>query len=106
MKRNLIPILFVSLMLVFVATSCKEDCEKDSTGSLVVQNQSATSTSYAVVVDGTNEGTVAPGSEGTYELSTGSHSVQILNSTDNTEACTTTSVNIVECEKSILSCNF
>ena len=106
MKRNLIPLLFACTLLAFIATSCKDECEEDSTGTLVVQNQSATSTTYNIVVDGTSQGSVSPGSEGSYEISSGSHSVQILNSSDNTEACSTTSVSIVECEKSILSCNF
>ena len=106
MKKSIFTLIFICAAFSFAAVSCKDDCEKDATGTLVIQNQSATNTTYNVVVDGSSEGSVNPGNEESFDLPSGAHSVQILNASDNTEACTTTSVSIVECEKSILSCNF
>jgi hypothetical protein len=105
-KENAIFLLtiFILLALMPACEALMEECERNSTGTFYVENQSESGRAYKVIIDGINYGIVGAGSTKEWTLSAGSHIVQILFADTDHTACSTSAPTVVKCQKNGLIC--
>lgn len=107
MRKKTILFLAPVLILLFQGPACQlfqEECEKNNTGILYIENQSESGRAYKILIDGINYGIVGAGQSKEWTLAAGPHVVQILFADTDAPACSTSVPTVIKCEKRGLVC--
>ena len=95
-----------ALMAACLLVGCEpeqEECEKNHTGSISMQNTSGDV--FSVIIDGDDEGKVYPFDTESFTVDVGEHTVEIRRE-DGSEVCSSITVYVDECENEGLCCPY
>jgi hypothetical protein len=106
MRTRILPgFLVISMLLLGGCKALVEKCETDNTGTFSVENASATGKAYKILIDGINYGIVGAGQTKEWELTAGTHVVQILFAETGNAACSVSAPSVIKCKKNGLRCD-
>jgi hypothetical protein len=107
MKKECAIFLATAFIILALMPACEElmeECERNSTGTFYIDNQSESGRAYKVIIDGISYGIVGAGSTKEWTLSAGTHMVQILFADTDRTACSISAPTVVKCQKNGLIC--
>ncbi|MHB8093485.1 MAG: hypothetical protein ACYDH0_00940 [Candidatus Aminicenantales bacterium] len=104
-SRMLSGLLVISLLWIGGCKALVDKCELDNTGTFSLENASASGKTYKILIDGINYGIVGAGQTKEWELTAGTHVVQILFAETGNAACSISAPSVIKCKKSGLRCD-
>lgn len=105
MRTRILPgLLVISILWLGGCKALVDKCDLDNTGTFSLENASASGQAYKILIDGINYGIVGAGQTKEWELTAGTHVVQILFAETGNTACSISAPSVIKCKKNGLRC--